>query len=124
MRVTYVPPPPHPPFGRKTLHNQRDSLERSNGSSSPRVNGGKTSGSGGEGAGRRQLDKSRLITAVLLNRNILEYSSGARLVVTNLPLVADMHASEVLQYVDAVGAAIAPLLMIRGAGVEVVTQYG
>ena len=74
--------------------------------------------------GRRQLDKQRLMTAVLLNRNIMEYSSGARLVVTNLPLVADMHASEVLQYVDAVGASIAPLLMIRGSGVEVVTQYG
>ncbi|CAN0276469.1 unnamed protein product [Ectocarpus sp. 6 AP-2014] len=74
--------------------------------------------------GRRQLDKQRLMTAVLLNRNIVEYSSGARLVVTNLPLVADMHASEVLQYVDAVGSSIAPLLMIRGAGVEVVTQYG
>lgn len=78
---------------------------------------------GGKG-GRRQLDKQRLMTAILLNRNIVEYSSGARLVVTNLPLVADMHASEVLQYVDAVGASIAPLLMIRGSGVEVVTQYG
>lgn len=64
------------------------------------------------------------MTAVLLNRNILEFSAGARLVVTNLPLVADMHASEVLQYVEAVGEGIAPLLMIRGSGVEVVTQYG
>lgn len=86
--------------------------------------GGGRGGSGGVGGGRRQLDKQRLMTAVLLNRNIVEYSSGARLVVTNLPLVADMHASEVLQYVDAVGSSIAPLLMIRGAGVEVVTQYG
>lgn len=80
-------------------------------------------GVGGTG-GRRQLDKQRLMTAVLLNRNIAEYSTGARLVVTNLPLVPDMHASEVLQYVEAVGEGIAPLLMIRGAGVEVVTQYG
>lgn len=97
------------------------------GPTSPRENGGAPSvgGAGGAGVGgRRQLDKQRLMTAVLLNRNIVEYSSGARLVVTNLPLVADMHASEVLQYVDAVGASIAPLLMIRGAGVEVVTQYG
>lgn len=87
-------------------------------------NGGAGSVGGVGGGGRKQLDKQRLMTAVLLNRNIVEYSSGARLVVTNLPLVADMHASEVLQYVDAVGSSIAPLLMIRGAGVEVVTQYG
>lgn len=87
-------------------------------------NGGVMGGGPGTKGVGRQLDKQRLMTAVLLNRNIVEYSSGARLVVTNLPLVADMHASEVLQYVDAVGASIAPLLMIRGAGVEVVTQYG
>lgn len=101
------------------------------GPESPPESGG-ASGGAAKGAapvaapagGRRQLDKQRLMTAVLLNRNIVEYSSGARLVVTNLPLVADMHASEVLQYVDAVGSSIAPLLMIRGAGVEVVTQYG
>ncbi|CAN0122774.1 unnamed protein product [Ascophyllum nodosum] len=114
------------------LGDEREELEtesgfgtRDNGSvgwgpASPGGNGGAVVGNGG----RRQLDKQRLMTAVLLNRNIMEYSSGARLVVTNLPLVADMHASEVLQYVDAVGASIAPLLMIRGSGVEVVTQYG
>ena len=104
-------------------HNGRDSGSVGWGPPSPGDSGAGGGGGGGKG-GRRKLDKQRLMTAVLLNRNIMEYSSGARLVVTNLPLVADMHASEVLQYVDAVGASIAPLLMIRGAGVEVVTQYG
>ncbi|CAM9537728.1 unnamed protein product [Choristocarpus tenellus] len=73
---------------------------------------------------RRQVDKHRLVTAVLLNKNMSEHSAKARLVVTNLPLVKDMQPSEVLQYVEAVGKGIAPLLMIRGTGVEVVTQYG
>lgn len=104
-------------------HHHRDSGSIGWGPSSPPHENGSSTVMGGKG-GRRQLDKQRLMTAILLNRNIVEYSSGARLVVTNLPLVADMHASEVLQYVDAVGASIAPLLMIRGSGVEVVTQYG
>ncbi|CAM9974315.1 unnamed protein product [Discosporangium mesarthrocarpum] len=102
----------------------------SGGAPSPSGNGGRNGGDSGAGApgggerGQKELDKHRLMTAVLLNKNIGEYSARARLVVTNLPLVRDMHPSEVLQYVEAVGDGIAPLVMIRGTGVEVVTQYG
>ncbi|KAG5186000.1 amino acid permease-domain-containing protein [Tribonema minus] len=66
----------------------------------------------------------RRMTAVLLNRHMRERSSGARLVVTNLPLVRDMAAYDVLQLWEAISEGLKPVLMIRGTGQEVITQFG
>lgn len=70
------------------------------------------------------IDRRRRTTALLLNRHIRHNSSAARLVVTNLPLVKDMSAYDVLAYVETICEGIAPVLMIRGTGQEVVTTFG
>jgi potassium/chloride transporter 4/5/6 len=70
---------------------------------------------------RTKEGDSRTVAAVLLNRNMRRISSRARLIVTNLPLVPDMAAIEILEYVETISDSLSPVLLIRGTGQEVVT---
>ena len=48
------------------------------------------------------LEQRRHATALLLNQHMRETSSEARLVVTNLPLIADMEPFAVLAHVETI----------------------
>ena len=63
-------------------------------------------------------------SAMRLNRAIRERSEGARLVVTNLPLLRPAtEASAFVDYVDAMCRGIDNVLLVRGSGGEVITHY-
>ncbi|KAG5188265.1 amino acid permease-domain-containing protein [Tribonema minus] len=81
-------------------------------------------GAGGGEGDAAALRRRRRLTALLLNRHMCERSGAARLVVTNLPLVRGMGARDTLKYVVAVTEGLSPVLMIRGTGQEVITQFG
>eukprot|EP00612_Vaucheria_litorea_P007181 CAMPEP_0171472000 /NCGR_PEP_ID=MMETSP0946-20130122/1029_1 /TAXON_ID=109269 /ORGANISM="Vaucheria litorea, Strain CCMP2940" /LENGTH=935 /DNA_ID=CAMNT_0012001577 /DNA_START=34 /DNA_END=2837 /DNA_ORIENTATION=+ len=66
----------------------------------------------------------RKMTSILLNRHMHQHSRNARLVVTNFPLVRGMSSYDVLKYVENITENLAPVLMIRGTGQEVITQFG
>ena len=51
-------------------------------------------------------------------------SSEARLIVTNLPLMENVEPSHTVEFVEALTVGLAPTLLVRGSGHEVVTTFG
>ena len=73
----------------------------------------------------RKLDENRMKTAVAFNTQLLQHSSNASLVVTNLPLMRSLdHESDFCGYIEVMTEGIDSVLMVRGSGAEVVTTYG
>ena len=71
------------------------------------------------------VDSSRMATAIAFNALVKKHSSAASLVVTNLPLMRSVdYASDFVGYVETMLEGVGAVLMIRGAGKEVVTTYG
>ena len=71
------------------------------------------------------IDERRMRTAMAFNRVLLQHSKLSKLVVTNLPLMRSVDdASDFCGYVDVMTEGMSAVLMIRGAGEEVVTTYG
>jgi len=71
------------------------------------------------------MDERRMKTAVAFNRVLLQHSSKSKLVVTNLPLMRSVEdAGDFCSYCDVMTEGIGAVLMVRGAGEEVVTTYG
>ena len=52
------------------------------------------------------------------------HSSGAALVVTNLPYMTHLPPAFFVDYVDAMTDGLGAVLLVRGSGQEVVTKYG
>jgi len=53
------------------------------------------------------------------------FSKDAKLIVTNLPLIDDTTDSEdFFSYVETMSEGIDNMLLVRGAGEEVITTYG
>lgn len=68
--------------------------------------------------------KARTWTAQAFNRVLREHSSGASLVVTNMPLIRPGRpASDFFDYVDTCLEGLDNVLLIRGSGAEVITTY-
>eukprot|EP00587_Corethron_hystrix_P001032 CAMPEP_0113301168 /NCGR_PEP_ID=MMETSP0010_2-20120614/2508_1 /TAXON_ID=216773 ORGANISM="Corethron hystrix, Strain 308" /NCGR_SAMPLE_ID=MMETSP0010_2 /ASSEMBLY_ACC=CAM_ASM_000155 /LENGTH=944 /DNA_ID=CAMNT_0000154743 /DNA_START=249 /DNA_END=3083 /DNA_ORIENTATION=+ /assembly_acc=CAM_ASM_000155 len=72
-----------------------------------------------------ERSEPRLETAAYFNRMVKIFSNEARLVVTNMPLIDDSTDSiEFFSYVEAMSDGIDNMLLVRGAGEEVITTYG
>lgn len=67
---------------------------------------------------------TRLATARVLNSLIRKHSATAQLVVTNLPITEAGSAAESMEYVRTLTHALKRVLLVRGAGHVVVTEYG
>lgn len=52
------------------------------------------------------------------------HSSGAALVVTNLPYMTHLPPAFFVDYVDVMTDGLGAVLLVRGSGQEVVTKYG
>ena len=71
------------------------------------------------------IDEKRMRTAMAFNRVLTNHSEKSKLIVTNLPLMRSVEdASDFCGYVDVMTEGLGSILMIRGAGEEVVTTYG
>eukprot|EP01060_Flectonema_neradi_P017221 TRINITY_DN2407_c1_g1_i1.p1 TRINITY_DN2407_c1_g1~~TRINITY_DN2407_c1_g1_i1.p1 ORF type:complete len:1017 (+),score=163.51 TRINITY_DN2407_c1_g1_i1:53-3103(+) len=75
--------------------------------------------SAGTDAASFSLDVARAF-----NRNMAKLSSQARLIVTNLPLMENVEPSHTVEFVEALTVNLAPTLLVRGSGHEVVTTFG
>ena len=62
--------------------------------------------------------------AQALNAKMRRHSSGAALVVTNLPYMTHLPPAFFVDYVDAMTDGLGAVLLVRGSGQEVVTKYG
>jgi len=70
------------------------------------------------------IDETQMRFAVALNQQIVEKSSSANLVVTNLPIMPSSRPTDLMSFVDAITKDIPAVMLIRGSGDEVVTKYG
>mmetsp|Transcript_47375 Transcript_47375/g.92414 ORF Transcript_47375/g.92414 Transcript_47375/m.92414 type:complete len:947 (+) Transcript_47375:361-3201(+) len=72
-----------------------------------------------------ERSEPRLETAAYFNRMVKIFSKDAKLIVTNLPLIDDTTDSEdFFSYVETMSEGIDNMLLVRGAGEEVITTYG
>ena len=70
------------------------------------------------------IDETQMRFAVSLNKQIVEKSSDAHMVVTNLPIMPTSMPTDFMSFVDTITNGLSSCLLIRGSGDEVVTKYG
>ena len=74
-------------------------------------------------SGGSKRDK-RKHAATVLNRYMQQQSSTSKLVVTNMPLIRrGKPASDFFDYIDVMVDGIENVLLVQGAGTEVITTY-
>eukprot|EP01041_Mallomonas_annulata_P001126 gene1126-2186_t len=71
-----------------------------------------------------KVDQNRIQVALKFNALLRDKSKDAKLVVTNLPLIRKLDPQEFLAYVSVFTEHIAPVLLVRGSGKEVITAMG
>ena len=62
--------------------------------------------------------------ALALNSKMRRHSAKSALIVTNLPYMTHLPPAFFVDYVDSLTANLGAVMLVRGSGQEVVTQYG